>query len=1060
MRLSAQDVIDNNSDIDIYEYAGQLMPKTLLDRTSVKFDNVSLEYALNSLKQDHRLNLSYNTSQIHLEQRVRVKMDDVFVLEALLGILKNTGMTLEITKGGNIAITPRAGQPGGKKEKPAAAILTGHVLDKATQEPLPGANIILQGTAIGTASDIKGRYKITKIPPGNYSVTVTYIGYKSKNIAIRLAPGKAVIRDITLVYDVVEGETVTITAQAEGQVAAINQQLRSNTIKNVVSAERIMELPDANAAESVGRLPGISIKRSGGEGNRVVIRGLAPTYNSITVGGEKVPATDLDDRSVDLNMISPEILDGIEVTKALTPDMDADAFGGTVNFKLADAPSGFRSNIRVQQGYNQHRDEPGQYKGSLTLSNRYLDEKFGIMVTGNIEQAQRGSDQFNAGYSLVREKREGEEFAPVTVGGVNLEYVDEIRERLGFSVLADYRLRRGKLMFSNFFTRLDRDEYITTRDYYVDGNTHDYDFRDRQRQIDIMTNSFSGEHSLYFGTIDWRLSRTSSSTRHPFDNTIGMKELSAFDQSQLSSFNTADDLIGAAINDLDNTFLYNGHFRREKSLERDYNAQVNIDIPYVFGNNVAGYLKFGGKYVNKAKNRDRFHMSDRLEYWQSAYARYHTRRDDPGFEYQRIPGTGFASIYNYIDDSIDTEGFLNGDYPMDVALDRNELNHLFNSYLLDSLYTFSSLEELDDYETTEETSAGYIMTEINIGRFFMIMPGVRYERTFNDMTGREGNVPSDHIEPELNNPYVSDTTATANYDNWFPMIHTRIRPTSWFDIRLAYTESISRPRLDWMLPKKKVRGNRQLVEYGRPDLRPQLATNYDLFISFYSNRLGLLTLGGFYKDIGDLIFRREGHKILNAEKEGFPRNLQGFWLDRPENNPYKTDVRGFEVEWQTSLNWLPSPFDGFVINANYSHIWSETRFPRSFVVSEQIPVFPFIKATVIDTFRIGDMPDQADDIANLALGYDKGPFSARLSMLYQGRTLSRVGERPELDGFTADLLRFDLSVKYSLTPQIGLFMNYNNITNEPDESYMLNQQYLTSREYYGWTMDFGVGYAL
>ncbi len=940
----------------------------------------------------------------------------------------------------------------------ATGQIQGKISDQVTGDPLPGANIILEGTAIGAATDSKGEYRITKIPPGSFNLKVTFIGYKTATSFVQVTAGRSTTVNLDLVYDVVEGETVTITAQAEGQIAAINQQLRSNTIKNVVSAERIMELPDANAAESVGRLPGVSIKRSGGEGNRVVIRGLSPTYNNITIGGEKVPATDLDDRSVDLNMISPEILGGIEVTKALTPDMDADAFGGTVNFKLADAPSGFQSKFRFQEGYNQHRDQFGLYKASLTLSNRYLEEKFGIMITGNMEKAQRGSDQFNASYSIVREKREGEEFAPVTVGSVNLEYSDEIRERMGFSVLSDYRLKNGKILFSNFFSRLDRDEYITSSDYSVESNAHDYNFSDLQRQIDVMTNSLSGEHSLYFGTVDWKFSRTSSSTRHPFNNEIGMKELSAFDQSLLSQFNTADDLIASAVNNLDNTFLYTGHFRQEKSWERDYNTQINLEIPYTLTNRMAGYIKMGFKYTDKEKNRDRFHMNHRLDDWHDAYIRYHTQSGDPNFEFQKIAGTGYASIRNYIDESVDISNFLDGQYDLGVALDRDELNNLFNQYLLDSLYIYSSLEELDDYETNEETAAGYIMSEINFGRFFMLLPGVRYEKTSNDMTGRIGSVPSDHIEPELDSPYVADTSATASYSNWFPMIHARVRPTNWFDIRLAYTESISKPRLDWMLPKKKVRGNRQSVEYGSPHLRPQLATNYDVFLSFYGNRLGLLTLGGFYKEIKDLIFKRNGHKILDAEGEGYPQNLQGFWLDQPENNPFTTEVKGFEIEWQTNFNWLPKPFDGFVINANYTHLNSDTRFPRSFVVSEKIPVFPFVKTTAIDTFRVGNMPDQADDIANLAIGYDKGPFSARLSMLYQGKTLTSVGERPEQDGYTADLLRWDMSVKYRVNRQIGLFLNFANITNEPDESFMLDQKYLTAREFYGWTLDLGVGY--
>ncbi len=381
------------------------------------------------------------------------------------------------------------------------------------------------------------------------------------------------------------------------------------------------------------------------------------------------------------------------------------------------------------------------------------------------------------------------------------------------------------------------------------------------------------------------------------------------------------------------------------------------------------------------------------------------------------------------------------------------------AYALDSLLATSSMEDLDDYATDETVSSGYIMSEVNIGRFLMLMPGVRYEHTHANMTGRKGWIASSEMEGDLDEPIVTDTTAVNSYARWFPMMHVRLKPTGWFDVRLAYTRTISRPRLDYMLPKKAVDGSAQTVSFGRPDLKPQTSTNYDIFLSFYGNTLGLLTCGGFYKEISDLIFSRAGHKILNAKKEGYSAELQGLTLQQPENNPNLTKIKGWEVEWQTRFDWLPSPLNGLVLNINYTHLWSETRFPRSLVKQEKINVFPFVKTSVIDTFRVGNMPDQANDIMNISIGYDKGPLSARLSMLHQGKTLSSVGTRPELDGFTADLLRWDFSANYRLTKHLGLFFNWNNISNEPDESYQQATRFLTSQEYYGWTSDLGVGYS-
>ncbi len=100
-----------------------------------------------------------------------------------------------------------------------------------------------------------------------------------------------------LIADVLEGETVVVT----GQAAAINQQLASNTIVNVVSEQKIQELPDANAGEAIGSLPGVSISRSGGEANKIILRGLDERFSVITIDGQRIASTDVDDRGIDLS---------------------------------------------------------------------------------------------------------------------------------------------------------------------------------------------------------------------------------------------------------------------------------------------------------------------------------------------------------------------------------------------------------------------------------------------------------------------------------------------------------------------------------------------------------------------------------------------------------------------------------------------------------------------------------------------------------------------------------------------------------------------------------------
>ena len=161
-----------------------------------------------------------------------------------------------------------------KSVSAAGTSVEGFIKDAETGEPLFGANVMLTGTSMGAATGMDGKYVIPNVPAGAYTIQVTYIGYIEQKVEIKVKEGITVKQDFRLKAVGVKGETVIVTAQASGQQQAINQQLTSDNIVNVVSAAKIQELPDANAAESIGRLPGVSLLRSGGEANEVVIRGL------------------------------------------------------------------------------------------------------------------------------------------------------------------------------------------------------------------------------------------------------------------------------------------------------------------------------------------------------------------------------------------------------------------------------------------------------------------------------------------------------------------------------------------------------------------------------------------------------------------------------------------------------------------------------------------------------------------------------------------------------------------------------------------------------------------
>ena len=137
-----------------------------------------------------------------------------------------------------------------------SGVLTGVIRDAQTKETLPGANIILKGTSKGTATDLEGQFRLPRMPVGEQVFVVSYMGYEKKEITIEINSDEE--NDVTIDLDAisVEGQEVVISVQAQGQREAINQQKTSNKIVSVVSEDRIQEVPDVNAAESIGRLPG------------------------------------------------------------------------------------------------------------------------------------------------------------------------------------------------------------------------------------------------------------------------------------------------------------------------------------------------------------------------------------------------------------------------------------------------------------------------------------------------------------------------------------------------------------------------------------------------------------------------------------------------------------------------------------------------------------------------------------------------------------------------------------------------------------------------------------
>jgi TonB-dependent receptor len=965
--------------------------------------------------------------------------------------------------------------------------IEGYVLDSQTGDALPGANVVIEGTGFGTASDLNGKFSLPQVPVGNYQLSVTYMGYEDKVVSIEVSEGETTTQVINMDFRSIQGEVITVTAQVEGQVQAINQQLSSNTISNIVSKARIKEMPDVNAAESIGRLPGVSINRSGGEANQVAIRGLSPKYNLITVNGVRLPSASTsqgnslsryggdrsgNDRTADLSLISSNMIDGIELKKANTADMDADAIGGTVDLKLKDAPDGMRYSLAVQGGYNKLQDYYGNYSVTGNFSNRFFDSKLGLIVNFNIDNYDRSADKLDLAYDYYTQN-------PYTYSIQNLRMTEEEvkRGRIGGNLLWDYKIPSGRITSNMFYNQLSWDGFyrinrlIVTSGSGSESNRHYYDFEDRGGVTDIFTGSLGIQQDFGWMSYDVGVSHNQSLTDNPNEHTWRfVQEAEALLRTDFPPDSNAQVILKYANVDTGLTRTAEVYTYDTKREEKETGLQFNLKFPLSLNKYFNGYIKTGAKFrwldrMNDVERVGRNGLqyggtgNEMLTHLDEAYPEWGVQ--DYVDEYGWLPITPFLEKH-------ERDNFLDGDYPVGFSVDRKMMKQVEKA--LEAAgdtrrYSIASLQS--DYDGKESYQAAYLMGEFKITDYFTFIPGVRYERdesTYNGMRFKQYTL--NNIEDEPID--LLELSTKRENDFWLPQIHLIAAPTDWMKIRLARTETLTRPDFLQYAPITQSNNNSSYVWAANSQLKPSRSTNWDGSVSIYEKYIGLFTASVFNKDVEDLIFQvnyklNEGVPVL----EGW--NIPNNWVtynpsvDTWVNNPGDANYKGIELDWQTHFWYLPSFLNGLVFSINYTNISSEMEklFYYDSVTTMPNPNPPprILRVhEMIDSSRTTRLPDQPKHILNATLGYDYRGFSARLSFLFQTDRVTYVASQAESDNFSADYARWDLTLQQKIMDNFQIYANFTNLNNRPDKNYIGNSAQPTYIEYYGFTMDVGLRY--
>ena len=977
--------------------------------------------------------------------------------------------------------------------------VSGIVSESIDGETLIGVNLLIKGTSLGTSTDEYGEYIIRRIPVGEQILIVSYIGYESIERTINVISEENTVINFTLKPQTLEGQEVVVSSQASGQKSAINEQINSRTIKNVVSAEKIRELPDASAATAISRLPGVSLEG----GDKIVLRGIKASMNAITVNGIQLPSTSMNDRATNLGFISSNMLAGIDVTKAITPDMDANAIGGTVNLRLQEAPEDLRFDFLMEGSYNTQDETADNYQIWGSVSNRFLKNKLGVFVQLNANRSNGGEDYSQAEYSIQNVTDEVLPYGEAVYAMNSFVYGDQVRitEQTGGNLILDFKLSNTKIALQN--------TYAATNNNYT-GNLDRLLLADGERRFDtdrdisskqLLINALQIENDFDFVKIN--LSLSSAFSDKNTDLRYGQNNSFDFQNASISPFLsnfpvnerlllTPEDIYQLEFNP---TYLESditptrGERQYQEFSEWQKVAKLDMTFPVGISDNITGELKAGGVY----KTSERENGQDRIT---ARIAENPTFSNSLAEEWMREKGMDptrpplFSNFKNHKYGDGRGSNYLGGDYKMSQVIDTDLMDHYVR--LASGNWGFHKADSRrNDYSGIETISAFYGMINFNLWNKFRVLGGIRYEDLHSDYDANmtltthpiDGNarIPNDELDtPEIQ--FVADSLTTTNKSiaHWFPNIQLQYKINSNIDLRLAYTKSLSRPDYSAIVPSVYY-GSSESGRAGNPNLKPAVSNNFDAYLSLYNNQIGLFTIGAFYKEINNMfysevrLYENLDESIIypslseiariNFQAPSSKASITTFF-----NNPYPAHLRGVEFDWQTHLWYLPNLWSNIVLSVNYTRTFSSMDYAQTNYKQEEdcsgrfcIPI-----AVPFDTMRTARLIQQGNHLVNMSIGYDYKGFSGRVSYRMQGNVITRVANRPEQDQFSGNSHDWDLTIRQKMPfDGLSLFLNAMNIGYLPNKNYqkfkrdpegqVLNN--LTRTSYYARRFQIGLRYS-
>ena len=902
--------------------------------------------------------------------------------------------------------------------------IRGRIID-ASKQTLPGASIYIENLRTEVTSDVNGYYTFSNLNPGTYTIKISYVGYSPVEMKITIPAGKTLEKDVVL-NEGLELQEVVVGGAFQGQRRAINSQKNSLGITNVVSADQVGKFPDSNIGDALKRISGINVQYDQGEARFGQVRGTSADLSSVTINGNRIPSAEGDTRNVQLDLIPADMIQTIEVNKVVTPDMDGDAIGGSINLVTKNSPYKRTITATAGSGYN-WISEKAQLNLGFTYGDRFFNDKLGIMLSASYQNAPSGSDDVEFVWDTDSK-------GTICLTDYQIRQYYVTRERQSYSAAFDWDINANhKLFFKGIFNNRNdwENRYrLTLKDLNKDvnkkkegavadnkasvrlqtkaGSPNNRNARlERQRTMDF---TLGGEHLFGKLSMDWNASYARASEERPNERYLGY-EL----KKQNFDIDLSDIRRPYASAQAGSTLILNNNFslqelteQQEDIVEKDLKFSMNFKLPLVKGF-YSNQLRFGAKVVDKSKDKD-------LEFYD------YEPVDEKAFNSNSFSNTNEQNRNGYMPGEKYKAGtFISKEYVGGLDLNNSSL---FNKT--------ENLEELaGEYKARETVTAGYLRFDQNFGKKLSAMVGLRLENTHLKYNGRKLTLNDDGDPESLTvTPDVKDS-----YLNILPSVLLKYNVNEDFKIRGSFTETLSRPKYSALIPNVNINNKDSELTLGNPELKPTTSFNFDLSADYYFKSVGLVSIGIYYKDINDFIVTQT---VRGYEYEG--NSYDKFMQPR---NAGDANLLGVEVGYQRDFGFIAPTLKcvGFYGTYTYTH--------------SKVNNFNF---TGRENEKDLKLPGSPEHTANASLYFEKGGLNVRLSYNFASDFIDEMGESAFYDRYYDKVNYMDVNASYTFGKKLRttFYAEANNLLNQPLRYYQGISERTMQSEHYGVKVNAGV----